>query len=78
MKTKEEILKKNIKDWDLVKDLVITKELMQSMDEYYLQGMPTEKEIEKMSKEFHKVHGGYHPDFGRGAKWVLAKWKGAQ
>jgi hypothetical protein len=33
--------------------------------------LPSEEEIETTSKEFHKVHGGYHPDFKKGAKWLI-------
>jgi len=35
----------------------------------------TDEEIEKASEAYHVIHGGYHPDFGKGAKWLRDKQK---
>ena len=38
----------------------------------------TDETIDEESKKYHYVHGGYHPDFGRGAKWARDRQKGGK
>ena len=37
--------------------------------------IPSDEEIEKASKKYHDIHGGYHPDFANGAKWFKSQLK---
>src|SRR5574343_290103 len=50
-------------------------ELLEEYAQSHQVEMPSDEEIMNVSKEFHKVHGGYHPDFGRGAKWFKSQIK---
>jgi len=84
MKTAEDIFNKHCtlvtNDWH--EYIILSKEKFIAEIEAYASErtrdeliVPNSEQIETVSREFHKVHGGYHPDFAKGAKWAIEQIK---